>query len=497
MLRRTIPMVALCAVVALASIPLGALAQANSCTNLPEECTDAETCGASLDDFNVAHFQVEFLSRSYDGGADATTFTYLVCRLAPSPDLSHWVLGLCDGLRAEVVDSSGGGAGSGPVDPDPTTCLSGFKFETPGGVPLCDDTCPAGSSTGGVFSVTLAGDVPTDLLPAGVMVSTKAGTIEDNFCLEGPACSPPPTTTTTAPPATTTTTSTSSTTTIPSPLCGNEVLDPDEECDPPGSLSCPPSTPGGAFLECDLNCRCPDAETTTTTTVTTPTTSTSSTTSTTLPEGECLVDEDCNDGDLCTEDRCVDTECVHEPLTDLPPEDVCGDMVDNDCDGLADCADPDCDNIQPCPIKKDPATIRFGAPGAGLDILKAHGRVEPDTPLDVGSLEIGWMLANRRGPIWRGALIPGDFRANPTKTSFRFLDNGAKTASGRRFGVRKAKIRITRGGTSYGFKVQAYGDLSKATDPDMTLHFYIGDDNWSHTEPWKAVRGGWKATGFE
>jgi len=41
--------------------------------------------------------------------------------------------------------------------------------------------------------------------------------------------------------------------------CGNAILDPGEECDPPGSISCPPGSPAGAILACNSDCTCPPA----------------------------------------------------------------------------------------------------------------------------------------------------------------------------------------------------------------------------------------------
>jgi hypothetical protein len=41
--------------------------------------------------------------------------------------------------------------------------------------------------------------------------------------------------------------------------CGNAILDPGEECDPPGSISCPPGSPAGAILACNSDCTCPSA----------------------------------------------------------------------------------------------------------------------------------------------------------------------------------------------------------------------------------------------
>jgi len=38
--------------------------------------------------------------------------------------------------------------------------------------------------------------------------------------------------------------------------CGNALLEPGEDCDPPGSLSCPPGSPTGSF-PCSSTCTCP------------------------------------------------------------------------------------------------------------------------------------------------------------------------------------------------------------------------------------------------
>jgi hypothetical protein len=66
-----------------------------------------------------------------------------------------------------------------------------------------------------------------------------------------PSLKNPPSTTT----STTTTTTATTTTTIS--LCGNGILEGAEQCDPPGSITCPPGSPAGAFLPCNLDCTCP------------------------------------------------------------------------------------------------------------------------------------------------------------------------------------------------------------------------------------------------
>jgi hypothetical protein len=74
------------------------------------------------------------------------------------------------------------------------------------------------------------------------------------------------------------------TTTLPS-ACGNGHLDPGEQCDPPGSRTCPPGSPAGAILDCLPGCVCPGGTTTTTRPTATTTTIPSGSTTTTVPSG--------------------------------------------------------------------------------------------------------------------------------------------------------------------------------------------------------------------
>jgi hypothetical protein len=86
-------------------------------------------------------------------------------------------------------------------------------------------------------------------------------------------------------------TTTTTTSTVP-PLCGNGMIDPGEQCDPPWSRTCPARGPGHINRECQDDCTCPTAPTTTsstvlstTTTETVPTTTvTITTTSTSIVE---------------------------------------------------------------------------------------------------------------------------------------------------------------------------------------------------------------------
>jgi len=150
----------------------------------------------------------------------------------------------------------------------------------------CCDTCGASTTT------------TTTTSPGATTTSTTLPTCGNNTIDPGEQCDPPGSGCSSpagaficdgscqcVPNVSTTTTTTETTTTTTLPTCGNNVLDPGEQCDPPGS-GC--SSPAGAFI-CDGSCQCvPNVTTTTSTTETTSTESTSTsttetTTTTTLP----------------------------------------------------------------------------------------------------------------------------------------------------------------------------------------------------------------------
>lgn len=196
-------------------------------------------------------------------------------------------------------------------------------------------------------------------------------------------------------------------------------------------------------------------------------------------------------------------------------------MIDNDCDELIDCIDPDCsptrcaggtENGEPCStdgdimactdgggvcqcpaIRKDPTMIRFGRFGR-LDEFKSHGRLIVPSGLDIVGSEVGWLLSNDRGRIYGVVLPPGSFASNLNGTSFRYRDGKAKTLGG----IRKARIRVSNQGRTYSYWVEAYGDMSAATDPNMAIQVYLGTPMTTaiHSEAWVRTGYGWKATGF-
>jgi len=57
----------------------------------------------------------------------------------------------------------------------------------------------------------------------------------------------------------------------------------------------------------------------------------------------------------------------------------------------------------------------------------------------------------------------------------------------------KAQVKITHNRASYGYRVEAYGDMSAATDAAMSLQFYIGNQPTSaiHRGLWTRTSNGW------
>jgi hypothetical protein len=81
------------------------------------------------------------------------------------------------------------------------------------------------------------------------------------------------------------------------------------------------------------------------------------------PDGSCRISaipgcvscdrtDDCADGNVCTLDACTGGVCTHERSREcsqcVPGVEICGDFVDNDCDGISDCHDPNCSAAPVC-----------------------------------------------------------------------------------------------------------------------------------------------------
>jgi hypothetical protein len=224
--------------------------------------------------------------------------------------------------------------------------------------------------------------------------------------------------------------------------CGNGFLDPGEQCDPPGSLTCPSGITGGGNVPCNPNCTCPPP-------------------------------------------------CSPTPENTSP---ACSDTIDNDCDGFVDCADSDCTGTQPCPpARKDPTIITFFP---GLDTLRGHAKLAM-APMDLTTEPVGILLTQPGTTIYSGTLPAGALAPNAKGTSVAYSNVAARTNGG----VYSVKIKQNRDG-SYTFRFKSYADLSAATDAHMRLQFYIGNDPNTAGDgrlfitsdlPWRQTPHGWRA----
>ena len=125
---------------------------------------------------------------------------------------------------------------------------------------------------------------------------------------------------------------------------------------------------------------------------------------------------------------------------------------------------------------------------AGI-LFKSHGNVVPTASFDIARQEVAWVLSNSQGIIYGGSLIPGDLVPKGAN-AYYFTDLGALKGTGKRFGIFKAKVWGT--GPVY-YKIKAYGDLSSATESQMTLQFYIGDQTFIVDTAWRKTSHGWVA----
>jgi hypothetical protein len=103
---------------------------------------------------------------------------------------------------------------------------------------------------------------------------------------------------------------------------------------------------------------------------------------------------------------------------------------------------------------------------------------------------VGWILSNAKGIIYQGGVLPGDMAH--TGRQYRFVDHDARRGSeGSRGGVYVARIDISKRGTAY-YWIRAFGDLSLATESEMTVQLHIGDQWFGISGRfYKTARGNW------
>jgi hypothetical protein len=91
-----------------------------------EVCEENEEDKTGPETIVVDRHTIIFVGDVYDPETDTTTVTYRVTS-EPGPDLSHWVLSIPKGIADKITDVS---EQWGWTDADPTTGVSGIKFDT-------------------------------------------------------------------------------------------------------------------------------------------------------------------------------------------------------------------------------------------------------------------------------------------------------------------------------------------------------------------------------
>ncbi len=189
---------------------------------------------------------------------------------------------------------------------------------------------------------------------------------------------------------------------------------------------------------------------------------------------------------------CVTTTTTTTTTTTLgcvPVPEICNNMIDDDCDGLIDCAedqgpDPDC---QPCPIaKKDPTDISFGR---GLDRLRSKAVLEM-VPVDLSTVSVGILLSNPSRVLYQFEMPGSALTVSSNGTISRFRNLTARTTGG----LYDLKIKKQKSRSGYAVSATSYADLSAATDPRMRVQFYVGETVFITLDtPWTQMPNGWRA----
>jgi hypothetical protein len=81
----------------------------------------------------------------------------------------------------------------------------------------------------------------------------------------------------------------------------------------------------------------------------------------------CTTPSDCDDENTCTTESCTGGVCGHTPVDGCPAE-ICTNGIDDDGDGLVDCADPDCAGQDVCrsPLPREDCNNCIDDDGDGL-----------------------------------------------------------------------------------------------------------------------------------
>jgi hypothetical protein len=225
--------------------------------------------------------------------------------------------------------------------------------------------------------------------------------------------------------------------------------------------------------------------------------------------GDIDIGEECDDGNLTDADGC-DSNCkytrcgngVVTPGEECEYTEICNNLVDDDEDGLHDCADPDCEVVNctaectlapPCVcIEEDPAIVLLRK---SPNFFRLHGRIPGDVfSIDPQGEGVSIQLSNSNGVIYEAVLPPDSFKMR-SATRFSYKDKTATSGVdpvGPHAGLAQLGMgfRVIEGVSYLTFKIKAYGNFSSATVPCMTTQVTIGDDVSALKADWTLRKAG-------
>jgi cysteine-rich repeat protein len=168
----------------------------------------------------------------------------------------------------------------------------------------------------------------------------------------------------------------------------------------------------------------------------------------------------------------------------------CGDALVNGaetCDDGNAVNNDDCRNDCMGALRKDPATIKFHSSEGETDRLKVRGGFTTDYDIDAGAMVVGVRLSNASGVIYSADLPVGAMGQVGNRYDFRDRDAKSDPLGG----ISRFWLKPGANGR-YHVALTAYGDLSAATTPEMTIEVRFGGSSYVSGGTWDQKKYGWK-----
>ncbi len=195
--------------------------------------------------------------------------------------------------------------------------------------------------------------------------------------------------------------------------------------------------------------------------------------------------EQCDDGNAINGDGCS-PQCQSA--------DICENLTDDDGDGLVDCDDPDCSCLIITPVCKHPCPAKIILSDKRPDLLKFQVSFDPTFVLDPATVNVSIGITNSQGTVYAATLLPGDLRRQGGTRQWAFKDPAARTGGGIRAGLSLVKMVFKPEGDrgEWRINVKAFGDMSRATEAQMTIQMMVGSDAFQKSATWEQIKNGWK-----